>query len=63
MHHWPFDTITPEQLDALTAAEREGLEAIAATFIKAVLRNRGVEAPPADPADLLVAEPMGKPES
>ncbi|MGE8688647.1 MAG: hypothetical protein ACN6PJ_16005 [Achromobacter sp.] len=47
MEPWPFDTITPEEIDALTDEEKQGLDAAVAAYIGECLRRRGVDpAPP-----------------
>lgn len=43
MHPWPFDTITPERWAALPDEDKAMIEALTATFIAAVARQRRVD--------------------
>ncbi len=40
MEPWPFDIITPHQLDALTDAERQVLEAITQAYLAEIQLQR-----------------------
>lgn len=48
MEIWPFDTIPPEQIDALSDAERQVLEAIAQAYLAEIQlqRQTGMRPPP-----------------
>lgn len=43
MHPWPFDTITPERWATLQDEDKAMIEALTATFIAAVARQRQVD--------------------
>lgn len=53
MHPWPFDTITPERWAALPDEDKAMIEALTATFIAEVVRQRQV--------DVLAPSPEGRP--
>lgn len=40
MHIWPFNTVLPEQFDALSEAERQMLEAITQAFLAEIELQR-----------------------
>lgn len=43
MHPWPFDTITPERWAALPDDDKAMIEALTATFIAELVRQRQVD--------------------
>lgn len=43
MHPWPFDTITPERWAALPDDDKAMIEALTATFIAELMRQRQVD--------------------
>lgn len=43
MHPWPFDTITPERWAALPDDDKAMIEALTATFIAQLARQRQVD--------------------
>ncbi len=49
MHPWPFDTITPERWAALPDEDKAMIEALTATFIAEVARQRQVDVCAATP--------------
>lgn len=53
MEPWPFDTIPPDHIDALSDAERQVLEAIAQAYLAEIQLQRLNGTRPADPIQAL----------